>query len=255
MRPAQRALLQVVGAHDGVTDEELYRLLASYCQRRESPAYEFVRLGERAVSFTAAADLEKLIQRGLVERASGRLRLSPGGVAEAGDIAVVRGTPQSVGHGSDRGAAAPEAPQLYTIGYEGRSLENYLNRLLGARASTLCDVRRNPLSRKFGFSKSTLARACLEVGIRYEHFPELGIASERRRNVVTAADREALFEEYARETIPHAEAALDRIGALLESGTRLAVTCFEAEPAECHRSRLAEALSARFAAARPAEHL
>lgn len=248
-------LLQVVAAHGGVTEEELYRLLASACER-ESAAYEFVQLGERALSFTAAADLEKLIQRGLVERASGRLRLSPGVVAEATDIAAVRGTPsQSVGHGSERAASAPRAPKLYTIGYEGRSLENYLNRLLDAQVSTLCDVRRNPLSRKFGFSKSTLARACLEVGIRYEHFPELGIASERRRNVVTEADREALFEEYARDAIPQAQAALARIGAWLEDGTRLAVTCYEAEPAECHRSRLAEALSGRFEAARPVEHL
>jgi len=58
-------------------------------------------------------------------------------------------------------AARPPAgaPGVCTIGYEGSSLEGYLNRLLHAGVTLLCDVRRNPLSRKYGFSKSTLAKS------------------------------------------------------------------------------------------------
>jgi uncharacterized protein (DUF488 family) len=58
-----------------------------------------------------------------------------------------------------------QAPRLCTIGYEGRSLEDYLNVLLQEGVTLLCDVRRNPLSRKYGFSKSTLSRCCEEVGM------------------------------------------------------------------------------------------
>jgi uncharacterized protein (DUF488 family) len=63
----------------------------------------------------------------------------------------------------------------------------------------LADVRRNPIGRKKGFSKNALAQGCASVGIRYEHLPELGIASEKRKNLSTQADVEALFAEYERD--------------------------------------------------------
>ena len=72
----------------------------------------------------------------------------------------------------------------------------------------LCDVRRNPLSRKYGFSKSTLSKACGNVGIRYEHLPELGIASEQRQELTTQADYDALFEVYERKDLPLQSEAL-----------------------------------------------
>ena len=82
---------------------------------------------------------------------------------------------------------------LVTIGYQDRILEAYLNLLLKNSVTLLCDVRRNPLSRKYGFSKKTLSKACEGVGLRYEHLPELGIASEERRDLKTQADYDALF--------------------------------------------------------------
>lgn len=82
---------------------------------------------------------------------------------------------------------------LQTIGYEGHSLESYLNLLLKSAVTVLCDVRRNPMSRKYGFAKSTLSSACTGVGIRYEHLPELGIASEFRQHLRSQEDYDALF--------------------------------------------------------------
>lgn len=70
---------------------------------------------------------------------------------------------------------------LFTIGYEGISLEEYLNRLLKNDVKILVDVRNNPLSMKYGFSKSQLQRYCNSLGIEYVHFPEVGIQSEQRQ--------------------------------------------------------------------------
>jgi hypothetical protein len=39
---------------------------------------------------------------------------------------------------------------IYTLGYEGISLEAYINKLIKNDVKLLCDVRKNPLSRKFG---------------------------------------------------------------------------------------------------------
>ena len=52
---------------------------------------------------------------------------------------------------------ATVAACFFTIGYEGSSFEGYLNRLIKNNVKTLVDVRHNPLSRKFGFSKKTLS--------------------------------------------------------------------------------------------------
>ena len=137
------------------------------------------------------------------------------------------------------------AAPLSTIGYEGRSLEGYLNLLLRSGVTLLCDVRRNPFSRKWGFSKNTLAMGCEAVGIRYENLPELGIAAEKRHAVESEQDRDALFADYERQTLPQASAAIERIGDRIQSGERVALTCYELKPQDCHRSRLATAVVRR----------
>jgi uncharacterized protein (DUF488 family) len=145
---------------------------------------------------------------------------------------------------------------LLTIGYEGKSLENYLNLLLRASVTVLCDVRRNPLSRKYGFAKSTLRQACDGVGIRYEHLPELGIDSAERRELNTQADYDALFAVYERESLPHQAAALAKIrGWIKADGERVALTCYEAEPCQCHRHCVAEALERLGVGALIPQHL
>jgi uncharacterized protein (DUF488 family) len=135
-------------------------------------------------------------------------------------------------------------PGLVTIGYEGKTLERYLNQLLRESVTLLCDVRRNPLSRKYGFAKSTLSMACEGVGIHYEHLPELGIASEDRRELKTQADYDALFALYERDSLPKQEAALAKIRQWIgRDGYRVALTCYEAQPCQCHRHCVADALA------------
>jgi uncharacterized protein (DUF488 family) len=144
---------------------------------------------------------------------------------------------------------------VQTLGYEGHTLESYLNVLLRGGVTLLCDVRRNPLSRKYGFSKSALARGCENVGVRYEHLPELGIASEKRRSLETQADYDALFAEYERTSLPTQGEALTRIAEWVRQGERVALTCYEHLPHQCHRHCVAEALAERFGDDFAARHL
>ena len=90
---------------------------------------------------------------------------------------------------------------LYTIGYEGYSLENYLNRLIKYDVKVLVDVRNNPVSMKFGFSKGHLKRYCEGLGISYINFPEVGIESKKRHGLKTQADYDILFKEYRMENL------------------------------------------------------
>ncbi len=133
--------------------------------------------------------------------------------------------------------------RLLTIGYQNRSLESYLNTLLGANVTILCDVRRNAISRKYGFSKTTLSRVCEGVGIRYEHLPELGVASNLRRRVKSESDLVSLFRTFRKLALPENSDALRLIYDWIESGESVALTCYERQPHLCHRHCVADALS------------
>lgn len=135
-----------------------------------------------------------------------------------------------------------KCPGLLTIGYEGLSLEAYLNILIRRGVSLLCDVRRNPISRKYGFSKNTLLTACAGVGIRYEHLPDLGIASDQRKNLDTQAKYDQLFEEYKKNILPNKSESLELIRLWIREGESVALTCYEHLPEQCHRHYVAEAI-------------
>lgn len=127
---------------------------------------------------------------------------------------------------------------LFSIGYEGVTLETYINKLIINDVHTLCDVRKNAYSQKYGFSKSQLQKACEGVGINYIHIPELGIESEQRQELRSQKDYDLLFERYEATTLKKNQEALLRVRKLIETDSRVALTCFEKDPAQCHRSRI-----------------
>ena len=132
---------------------------------------------------------------------------------------------------------------LFTIGYEGISLEEYLNRLIKNDIKVLVDVRRNALSMKFGFSKNQLKNYCNSLGIEYLHIPEVGIQSEFRQDLKTQADYDKLFTFYKKSTLSITTTYQQKILDLLKKKKRIALTCFEANICQCHRKDLADAIT------------
>lgn len=133
--------------------------------------------------------------------------------------------------------------KLFTIGYEGVSLEAYLNKLIKYGVKALIDVRRNPLSMKYGFSKKQLENACTGINIKYYHLPELGIESDKRQELKTQADYDSLFEDYKKVNLPYTISTQNKVIDLIEEHKRIALTCFEANICQCHRKPLAESIS------------
>jgi len=131
---------------------------------------------------------------------------------------------------------------LYTIGYEGISLEEYLNRLIKNDVKVLVDVRCNPLSMKYGFNKNQLLKSCSSIGIEYIHIPDVGIQSDQRRELNTQADYDTLFVEYRKTNLTNSKSSQQRILDLLNEKKRIALTCFEANICQCHRKHLSEAI-------------
>lgn len=136
-----------------------------------------------------------------------------------------------------------EETVLFTIGYEGTSLEGYFNKLLRNNIKLLIDVRCNAISMKYGFSKSGLKSICEKLGIEYIHFPEVGISSDNRQSLKTQADYDELFLKYKKNTLLHTTKTQEKILLLLKTKKRIALTCFEADICQCHRKHLADKIA------------
>jgi len=134
---------------------------------------------------------------------------------------------------------------LYTIGYEGKKFEEYLNQLIQNDVAVLVDVRKNAHSMKYGFSKRTLQKAVENLGIKYIHMPLLGIESENRKELTSKSDYERLFQAYAK-TLDDKQSELYRLYRIITQTKRAAITCFEKDVAYCHRGVIARKLQSDF---------
>ena len=126
----------------------------------------------------------------------------------------------------------------FTIGYEGKSIDFFVNQLVQNKVTKLIDVRKNAFSMKRGFSKTTLRETVESAGIVYEHVPMLGIDSDKRQMLETKEDYEKLFKAY-RVTLPKREVELNYIKSESER-ERIAIMCFEKDPSYCHRGQISD---------------
>ncbi len=130
------------------------------------------------------------------------------------------------------------AVTIFSIGYEGRTLEEFIALLNAALVERLIDVRDAPFSRKPGFSKKPLEQALKGVSIEYVGIPELGTDKASRDRHRTDSSIEPVLQEFRRK--------LERNGAHYERLKRLArerpsaIMCFEAEAKNCHRQVIEE---------------
>jgi len=128
---------------------------------------------------------------------------------------------------------------LFTIGYEGSALDDVLGRLHANRIDLVVDVRALPLSRKRGFSKKALAGALNEIGIAYEHRVALGTPKSMRARYKRDKDFAALSVAFGQYLDGQTHSLRELID--LVKGRRACLLCFEADPALCHRSLVADA--------------
>jgi uncharacterized protein (DUF488 family) len=130
--------------------------------------------------------------------------------------------------------------RIFTIGYEGATVPEFLEALQKAGVERVIDVRALPLSRRPGFSKSPLRGALAEAGLDYVHLKALGTPADGR--AAARAGRHAdMARIYAGQLeLPEAMAQSAQMLALAEERPS-ALLCFERDPAHCHRSLLLKA--------------
>jgi uncharacterized protein (DUF488 family) len=132
--------------------------------------------------------------------------------------------------------------RIFTIGYEGATVAEFMAALKTAGVERVIDVRALPLSRRPGFSKSPLRAALEEAGIEYVHLKALGTPADGR-SAARAGRHEDMARIYAGQLeLPEAMAQSAQMIELARERPS-ALLCFEREPAQCHRSLLIDAVA------------
>jgi uncharacterized protein (DUF488 family) len=129
---------------------------------------------------------------------------------------------------------------LYTVGYEGLDVEDFVKFVKKNKIKLIADLRKNPISRKKGFSKNKLAEQLKLKKIDYMHFPLLGTPSAwRKLEAEGKISRKKLFEMYVDKIIPSGQSDIERLRVLLREQPT-ALLCYEADANDCHRSFVAK---------------
>lgn len=259
----------------------LQKLLFLFCQKQVKADYDFIPYKYGCYSYSAKADLTTMVSKGFLADTNKTFqktdKISYTKLLKSDDLVKLKGIKSLYG-GMDSNALMKHTYRnfpywainsvkaesilnkqelaeiqkqrmvndtaiLFTIGYEGGSLENYLNRLIKNDVKVLVDVRNNPVSMKFGFSKNQLKRYCESLGIQYIHFPEVGIISDKRQELNSQEDYDRLFADYRANNLTKTATTQNNILAILLKYKRIALTCFEANHCQCHRSHLAHSIS------------
>jgi uncharacterized protein (DUF488 family) len=135
-------------------------------------------------------------------------------------------------------------PTLFTIGYQGSTLSEFVERLRAAGVERVVDVRELPLSRRPGFSKSQLAAALTSAGIEYVHVRALGNPKSNRERW-RSGDTRGGAVAFRRHLHDRARAALGELADSVLKET-ICLLCVEESHLDCHRALVAAAIAERL---------
>ena len=267
------ALLEAFGGSLAPTDCQ--NLLLLFCQRRGKNYYDFFPHNSSAYSFLLYQDKARLISLGLladqdVFTKSNQELFFPQTLKEdqfvlqslVTEVRRMRSTqtassvlPHSEYAQVQQKWHTDTTPCLFTLGYEGLSIDAYVSILLANNITALIDVRKNPLSMKYGFSKTKLRDYLRQLNIAYFHIPALGIPSALRKELNNASAYESLFDYYRLHILPEQEEAIEQVKAIIYTQGRAVLTCFEADAQYCHRHEITEYLEKDVPFVLPVIHL
>ena len=132
------------------------------------------------------------------------------------------------------------AKTLFTIGYEHATAPAVLGELRRAKVDLLVDVRAVAASRRPGFSKRVLAAGLDEQGIGYLHLRGLGTPADGRQ-AARSGKPDKMFQIYETHlATDQAQRELAELKAIVRSGRRVCLLCYERDPEHCHRRRIGE---------------
>lgn len=273
----QRAILRLVANERGVVRPlRLVKLAFLLSREPDAPRtgiYDFVPYKRGPFSFTLYHDLRTLEREGWLLQEEGEIKTAESPQLETAFLEkefvslidgishrhkdvptsmlvdkVYSSYPWFTLNSEATAKRAVERPKaelaVYTVGYEGMSVDALLDLLLRQAIRRLIDVRSNPIARRYGFHKTTIRKLCDDLGIQYQHVASLGVPSAWRSDLSDPSSYSRLFERYEKEILPRQSRAIDTVGSLMAE-LPSALMCMEADHQSCHRSRLAAEVARR----------
>jgi uncharacterized protein (DUF488 family) len=274
------ALVQMFRNKLSKTDLQKYLFLYNQVYRETNKVYYFVPYKYGPFSFQAYADLRRLDELGILEDGESIKSLSTDDYISfleksdqvnlreffmiyqglTGDNLIRRIYDQYPYYASkseirnrigsslikDSSAVSKLDEAIYSLGYEGTTVDEYLNTLVQKDIKTVIDVRKNPVSMKYGFSKKTLENALTQLDINYLHLPELGIESKDRKDLSSLESYNELFDTYEKEVLSHSDGYIQKIVDEFKDQKRVVLTCFEKDYHYCHRSRIGNLIENQY---------
>jgi len=138
--------------------------------------------------------------------------------------------------------------KVFTIGFKGRSAENFFLTLKNAGVQKLIDIRRRNTSQLSGYSKGEDLKFFLEkcFGISYEHIPEFAPSErllKKYQNLLGKKKRDDnawayYVEEFSKEVL--SEQTVHIFKEVSDDLHRVCLLCSEETAERCHRRLLAE---------------
>lgn len=137
-------------------------------------------------------------------------------------------------------------PRLWSVGYEGLDIDQFLTYVLYSGIKVIFDVRERPQSRKFGFSKSRLEYALSRISVDYRHVPAMGVPKDDRDELKRTRDYDHFFMAYADSWNDEMEKTIHLMKSELDNGRSIGLMCFERQYCECHRSMITKRMNDLF---------
>ncbi|MCX6815869.1 MAG: DUF488 domain-containing protein [Candidatus Aenigmarchaeota archaeon] len=130
--------------------------------------------------------------------------------------------------------------KVYSIGYQGRNIEEFLNMLKKNEIKVLIDTRKSGLSRKPYFSRNALKQKVEKRGIKFIGLSEVGAPKEFREYLKETGNLNNFFKMYRKHIVKNN--LFDNLGSHI-NGERTCIMCFERNPYECHRLVLSDMIN------------
>jgi len=284
------ALIEVFGGSLQSTDCE--KLLFNFCQETRKNHYDFFPYKYGPFSFLSYYDKRRMIDLGLLKSAddfqlntkhsylneltptdkTAMLKFKLAMAALRGDK-LVKKTYRDFPQFASRSKIASRhftpneikqlqiawnidtKPAMFSVGYEGLTIDSFLNKLISNNITVVVDVRNNPQSMKYGFAKKSFKKYIENAGMKYIHSPELGIPSAMRKGLGESVSHKTLFKIYENKLLPKQEVEIKQLIDLANQNERIALVCFEADHNFCHRHTLIEHLQKNKSFKRKVIHL
>lgn len=132
--------------------------------------------------------------------------------------------------------------KVFTLGYQGLSLENYVETLLASNVGIVLDVREVAWSYNRRYIKSVLQNTLFDAGIKYTHLRICGNPSANRKTAKSIEECLSRYSEYLKNNSECLEILLEYVETASKQEKPACLTCYEHKPEDCHRKILTDAL-------------